>query len=988
MLTRLFGTLSAPIAVFVVLFCSLPAHADTRAGGETPVVTIGGKILLLTIQLQRQQGASEEHEAPWMESEGPPLDEPEYDLATRRTIQESLAVLGFDPGAVDGEIGSETRQAIREFQDFNGDAVTGFLTATQMQELVQRASSTTPESPRQPDRQITDASPVAGPDAQTILSRDRGDVRRAQELLNALGHDAGRPDGAFGPRTRSALRAFQLEMGISPVSNDLTLGLLKRLELEIVPHARGHERVSAEQAPSSVEADDLFQAHGILMRHGLPVISGRDIRSADDVRANRAWEGIQARWRLQSSPELVTERAEALWAARAMLQGHAREDVLGPFAENDTGSFSEFDLERRLAVFRSEYLPGLVTQAPTLPLEVLLVTPLTLGEYDFDRGVFPVRSRRDGNDHFPGVWGPRAAGFSFPTDFHIPIDAAEKFNRNVASRRTVYAAVRLGVRGWHKAEPDTPYVTHPQTGRSPRAFPTNAYDRWVFEAYGAELYFDANLEHHAGTIGINFEPAAEEHAAMPSAVNERRAGGDLSGAADAGSGLSHEDLERAGNMSAQGDAMTMLQSTVTQPLPPAAFGIPVWQEKPVLPVSRWDDAGFLDGRRPQDIRESWLVLRDLWRIRDRPELVNGRAEALRVARRVLSPEQQREILGGFAQNATATGDEFELARRLDDFRARLPDLVGSAPRLPLDLVVLIPLHLGEYDFSSGEFPVRHDSTFNAGMVTQVAGWTGLAEHFSLPRTIKADFDQAEKWTASGTDRWLYVALTLRLHGWYEPDRDEPYEPARTPAGNTRDLPEKRGGMWIFEPKEAGLYLDPELRERVGALDIVKRRILNRPVSLDHSNGEATHSEVDLREVEAASAASGDEYSVRFVFLRKKNANSNTLLFTPEVDIRSIRRRNNSIEAARELIGEDAFFALNQVTSLNNHIHFNSHLGDVSVLAQEGFGFDIFALMEDFCRLVDIGIKDNVDLYDGFVIAGENVIETDLHTFDAEKFCAE
>ena len=39
-------------------------------------------------------------------------------------------------------------------------------------------------------------------------------IREAQDKLNYLGFDTGTPDGQMGPRTRSAIRAFQRSLGL------------------------------------------------------------------------------------------------------------------------------------------------------------------------------------------------------------------------------------------------------------------------------------------------------------------------------------------------------------------------------------------------------------------------------------------------------------------------------------------------------------------------------------------------------------------------------------------------------------------------------------------------------------------------------------------------------------------------------------------------------------------------------------------------------
>ncbi len=52
--------------------------------------------------------------------------------------------------------------------------------------------------------------------AATAADLPRERVRRAQERLAAAGFDPGSADGAMGPRTRAALRAFQEARGLDP----------------------------------------------------------------------------------------------------------------------------------------------------------------------------------------------------------------------------------------------------------------------------------------------------------------------------------------------------------------------------------------------------------------------------------------------------------------------------------------------------------------------------------------------------------------------------------------------------------------------------------------------------------------------------------------------------------------------------------------------------------------------------------------------------
>ena len=112
---------------------------------------------------------------------------------TIRAVQEALTTLGFDPGIADGKAGSNTERAIEAFQAEFGYAVTGEANDSLLGQLNQ-------------------AIAAGGASPERLLRREgllRAYTRAVQEGLTALGYDPGPVDGAVGPMTRDAIRAFQ-----------------------------------------------------------------------------------------------------------------------------------------------------------------------------------------------------------------------------------------------------------------------------------------------------------------------------------------------------------------------------------------------------------------------------------------------------------------------------------------------------------------------------------------------------------------------------------------------------------------------------------------------------------------------------------------------------------------------------------------------------------------------------------------------------------
>jgi len=224
-----------------------------------------------------------------------------------RNLQLALNRLGYAAGPADGLIGPKTRAAIRAYQIDSGLPASGEPSVSLHEHLQASlgAGSEIPATPAGPSaalisevqselrlrgyaipsvngvldaatvaaikRYQTDASLTAdGRVTDALLAQlrsghsdpaadYRAQVKSVQTALNARGFDAGPADGALGPRTRAAIRAFQVESGIA-ASGEIDAALLASLGIGTT--------TPTEPPTGDVSATTIAAIEGELVRRG------------------------------------------------------------------------------------------------------------------------------------------------------------------------------------------------------------------------------------------------------------------------------------------------------------------------------------------------------------------------------------------------------------------------------------------------------------------------------------------------------------------------------------------------------------------------------------------------------------------------------------------------------------------------------------------------------------------------------------------------
>ena len=135
-----------------------------------------------------------------------------------KMVQKRLKELGYYRSNIDGKMGRDTVNALKEFQKAHGleqDGVAGKATYAILfsENALAKGTTPSPVPTETPTSATTEGAAVAWP---TLRKNDSGDsVAQLQEALIKLGYLTGKADGNYGSATADAVKAFQKANGLT-----------------------------------------------------------------------------------------------------------------------------------------------------------------------------------------------------------------------------------------------------------------------------------------------------------------------------------------------------------------------------------------------------------------------------------------------------------------------------------------------------------------------------------------------------------------------------------------------------------------------------------------------------------------------------------------------------------------------------------------------------------------------------------------------------
>ena len=132
----------------------------------------------------------------------------------------------------------------------------------------------------------TISAPSASASTPTIAPYS---LRNVQIALATLGYNVGTPDGVVGPKSRAAIRAFQVDSSM-PVSGEPSIALYEKLQAAIVERSGATTQSTQQVVPTATKAM-ISEAQSELRRRGYAISAITGVADAETIAAVRDYQG-------------------------------------------------------------------------------------------------------------------------------------------------------------------------------------------------------------------------------------------------------------------------------------------------------------------------------------------------------------------------------------------------------------------------------------------------------------------------------------------------------------------------------------------------------------------------------------------------------------------------------------------------------------------------------------------------------------------------
>ena len=134
------------------------------------------------------------------------------------------------------------------------------------------------------------AAPIATPPATTVSAPSSApySLRNVQVALATLGYQVGTPDGVIGPKSRAAIRAYQVDSGL-PASGEPSIALYDKLQASIAKRS-GQAVQPAQPAAPAVSAAMVSEAQTELRRRGYAISAITGTANSETIAAVREYQ--------------------------------------------------------------------------------------------------------------------------------------------------------------------------------------------------------------------------------------------------------------------------------------------------------------------------------------------------------------------------------------------------------------------------------------------------------------------------------------------------------------------------------------------------------------------------------------------------------------------------------------------------------------------------------------------------------------------------